>query len=71
MDNTRRKRKSCRKSPLNAGDKTLNSCPPALNALVKRALVKEIKNFNAVEAHREAEVSAAGAASQDAYHTWG
>lgn len=70
MNNTRQKRSICRKPALSVGDKTLNSCPPALNALVKRSLNKEIKNFNVAEARREAALSAAGGPSQDAYHAW-
>lgn len=60
----------CRKSPLSAGDNAANSCPPALKASVKRALKKEIENFDAQQARIDAEESAAGKSAVNAYSEW-
>lgn len=67
-----RKRKSCMSSTLNVGinDKVTNHCPPDMNESIKFSLEEEIKNFDAAQARRDAETSATGGPSTDAYHSW-
>lgn len=55
---------------LNVGDKTLTTCPPSLNQSLKKALLKEIEDFNPKDARLEAEKSARGGPSSDAYNSW-
>lgn len=55
---------------LNVGDKTSTTCPPALNKSLKQALLKEIQDFNPKDAQIEAERSARGGPSTDAYNAW-
>jgi DNA-directed RNA polymerase specialized sigma24 family protein len=64
------KRPSCRKSPIGAGNSVLTGCPPALNKSVKKALLAEIKQFDAKAAQKEADDSAKGRRSIDAYTSW-
>ena len=55
---------------LYVGDKTLTTCPPSLNKSLKKALLKEIKEFKEKDAQLEAEKSARGGPSLDAYNAW-
>jgi len=47
-----------------------HSCPPVLGKSAKRALLAEIKQFDARESKREVARSAAGNRSIDAYTSW-
>lgn len=70
MKKSIRKGQSCHPSELSAGDKGVTSCPPDLNKSVKCALSNEIKNFDPKTARKDAEDSANGGASSDAYNRW-
>ena len=70
MKKSYQKRPSCRKSPVGAGNSVASGCPPALNKSVKRALLAEIKKFDAKTARKEADDSAKGKRSIDAYSSW-
>lgn len=70
MKKTYQNHRSCRKGQLNAGDKTSTTCPPSLNKSVKQALLNEIKNFDPKIARKEAEISARGGPSLNAYNRW-
>lgn len=63
---------SCIASPLSVGtkDKVTGQCPPDMTDSVKQALLKEIEQFNAAQAKRDADASAAGGPTSDAYHEW-
>jgi DNA-directed RNA polymerase specialized sigma subunit len=70
MKKSYQKRPICRKSPIDAGNSVAHVCPPVLSKSVKQSLLAEIKQFDAKEARREAEKSADGKRSIDAYTTW-
>jgi DNA-directed RNA polymerase specialized sigma24 family protein len=70
MKKSHRNRKFTHTIDVNAGANVATQCPPAMNKAVKRALLKEIKDFNEREARKEAEVSARGGPSVDAYQQW-
>lgn len=67
-----RKSKNCPPSQLSAGaiERASNSCPPHMSESVKKALEKEIDEFNKAEAKQSANVSAAGGPTLDAYQEW-
>lgn len=72
MKNSHQNSKSCMASRLNAGDKMLvkSNCPAELTEKVKEALLKEIEAFDKPSAQHEADVSATGGPTNDAYHDW-
>lgn len=51
-------------------ERSLNQCPPDMTKKVRDALLEEIKNFDPVLARREAEKSAVGGRTMDAYNSW-
>lgn len=70
-----RNRKSCIASPLSVGTKerVTSSCPPDLTDSVKTALLQEIAEFDAKkvkQAKQDADTSAAGGPTLDAYQEW-
>lgn len=70
MKKTYQKRPSCHKTPVSAGNDITTSCPPTLSKSLKRALLAEIKDFDAKEARKEAKLSAQGKRAVDAYTSW-
>lgn len=72
-----RKRKNCMSGYYSVGtkEKVIGHCPPDLTDSVKTALEKEIADFKAdpkqaEEVRKDAELSAAGGPSLDAYQEW-
>lgn len=70
MKKSYQKRPSCRKPPVGAGNQVSTNCPPALSKSAKRALLAEIKQFDAKAAQKAADDSAKGKRSVDAYSSW-
>lgn len=70
MKKSYQKRPSCRKSPVSAGADVTTSCPHTLSKSLKKALLAEIKDFDAKGAKKDAELSAQGKRAVDAYTSW-
>lgn len=51
-------------------ERSLSQCPPDMTQKVRDALLEEIRTFDPALAKREAEKSAAGGRTMDAYHAW-
>lgn len=72
MDKSTRKFKKCHATSISAGikEKVTNHCPPDMTDSVKKALEKEIADFDAAKTRQDIEEGSDGGPSVNAYHDW-